>query len=575
MTSTTIHEGHSPSSSSSCTQLLLLEHLPFALLSSIVGYLDDDPRSICSLEATCQLLQHIVTESKSWQRLYQERWISPYTNISGATTSSSNDKAKQKKPLSSAASGSRLQQQEQVLLLQLMPTGYWKSEYQRRHTVDQQVQTCIDQLLDEDTDRSQVVTAVENIMSFQKDAMHTCWNTWLLHNKKENNMATTTSTEDIAEGNADTSAGIRDGHEGHNENNDNDNNNENNDSNSNMNLTDRKAIISFCLLRSVHCSVVFQDIQQLCSRELIQDHIRNNNDAKDVDDDMDSEEEEEHEDLLEEYCIASSRMFFDISKQGPADTTAAWIRQELDDIATLVQERIDTTMPSSFLAPMKNNTNNKNSGKHKSRHNRVPKTEDNENNLQVLKHKLNVLNTVLFEELDFKGNTTNYYDFDNSMLHKALQRRTGIPMTLAVLYKLIARRIGIHADIIGLPGHIVIGIPSLEKNPYIDVFCQDTEKRFLSLAGCQRIVHSYGHVMMPEFAQPLTPQQVFRRILNNCANCLSQSFPPNASKRMAVEAIRAVLINPTNDQVEACQRWFCQILWGSHSTAILREMCLW
>lgn len=141
----------------------------------------------------------------------------------------------------------------------------------------------------------------------------------------------------------------------------------------------------------------------------------------------------------------------------------------------------------------------------------------------------------------------------------------------AILYKLISQRVKLQIDIIGLPGHIVIGVPSL--NRYVDVFRKG--RRLLTTLDCERIVNSYGHPLIPEYMCPLAPAQVFRRILNNCGNCLAQTFPPNASKRMAIEAMRAVLINPTDDQVEDCRRWFSQILWGSHSSAILQEMSSW
>lgn len=121
------------------------------------------------------------------------------------------------------------------------------------------------------------------------------------------------------------------------------------------------------------------------------------------------------------------------------------------------------------------------------------------------------------------------------------------------------------------PGHIVIGVPSIDA--YVDVFRKG--RRLLTVSDCERIVNSYGHAMLPEYIRPLTPALVFRRILNNFANCLAQAFPPQTSKRIAVEALRALLTNPSDDQVEDCRRWFSQILWGSPSSVILHEMASW
>jgi regulator of sirC expression with transglutaminase-like and TPR domain len=355
----------------------------------------------------------------------------------------------------------------------------------------------------ETTEREEVVKTVTEVMAFGKDGMDVCWKTWQQHKDSDSD----SDSESSAAGNNDS------GDQTTSE----DDSNSNNNNNSN---NKPKALVALCLLRSVHCSAVFQDIQYLCNHS------------------VEEEEEEAVGDApsgkeLEEYVITSSRMFYDLSS-GCRDTTSDWIRQQLDEIADMVKARFP---PEDLTTP----------------------------------EKLDILNTVFFDELNFGGNTDNYYDFQNSLLHVALQLRTGIPMTLAVIYKCISRRIGLQVEIIGLPGHIVIGLPEL--NAYVDVFRRG--RRLLTVADCERIVNTYGHHMVPEYIQPLTPAQVFRRILNNFGNCLAQAFPPETSKRMAVEAMRAVLINPSDDQINDCRRWFSQILWGSHSTAILQEMSRW
>lgn len=406
-----------------------LQDLPSALLQTIVAYFCE-PQTTCNFEATCKLFGKIVEESGYWDTLHRRRW-----------------------------STSRAPKNH-----------FTKSDYKRRHLIDQTTERCLATLTTETSEREEVVKAVTEVMSFGRDCMDVCWKNWQEHKVDED------------------SDGLEDSH-------------------------NRDSLVAVCLLRSVHCSVVFEDIQRLCQ-----------NSSTDDDDDAGKK--------LEEFVITSSRMFFDL-KHGPSDTTSAWIREQLDDIASMIKERFTKDISTT--------------------------------------EKLELLNHVFFDELGFAGNTDDYYDFQNSLLHVALQRRTGIPMTLAIIYKCISRRIGLHVDIIGLPGHIVIGLPEL--NAYVDVFRR--RKTLLTTEDCEKIVNCYGHHMVPEYIQPLTPAQVFRRILNNFGNCLGQAFPPETTKRMAVEAMRAVLINPSNDQIEDCRRWFSQILWGSHSTVILREMSVW
>lgn len=417
-----------------------LDDIPSALLASVVRYLDD-PRSICAIEQTSKTLRGVVEDSGCWEALYAKRW-----KASSRPT---------------------------------RPSCCYRTEYRRRHELDIGTQAYIDKLMEESTEREEIVRSVTKVMATGRDSMDLCYKTWRLH--QQDNQEGTEEARLQAALNADFH---------------------------------RRELISLCLLRSVHCSAVFEDIMDLCNR---------NNPLL---------EEDNPGQELEEYVIASSRMFFTIN--GPAETTSNWIRKQLDEIATKVRKRF----PRDDL---------------------------------TVEEKLDAINLVFFDELNFTGNHDNYYEFNNSMLHKALERRTGIPMTLAVLYKCLTRRIGLQVDIIGLPGHIVIGVPAIDR--YVDVFRKG--RKLLTVMDCERIVNSYGHAMVADYLMPLTPSHVFRRILNNCGNCLAQTFPPNASKRMAIEAMRAVLINPTKDQVEDCRRWYSQILWGSHSSAILQEMSVW
>ena len=66
------------------------------------------------------------------------------------------------------------------------------------------------------------------------------------------------------------------------------------------------------------------------------------------------------------------------------------------------------------------------------------------------------LNDYLFQELGFVGNDTKYEDPRNSCLNEVLDRRTGIPITLALVYMEIARRAGVAVEGINFPGHFLL-----------------------------------------------------------------------------------------------------------------------
>src|SRR5205085_9011239 len=62
-----------------------------------------------------------------------------------------------------------------------------------------------------------------------------------------------------------------------------------------------------------------------------------------------------------------------------------------------------------------------------------------------------VINRVLFQEEGFTGNRESYYDIDNSYLDRVLTRRTGIPITMSIVYMEVARQVGLPMQGIGLP----------------------------------------------------------------------------------------------------------------------------
>ena len=73
------------------------------------------------------------------------------------------------------------------------------------------------------------------------------------------------------------------------------------------------------------------------------------------------------------------------------------------------------------------------------------------------------VNTFLFDELRFVGNIDKYEDPRNSCLNEVLDRRTGIPITLSVVYLEIARRAGLQIDGVNFPGHFLVRCPEVRS----------------------------------------------------------------------------------------------------------------
>jgi regulator of sirC expression with transglutaminase-like and TPR domain len=78
--------------------------------------------------------------------------------------------------------------------------------------------------------------------------------------------------------------------------------------------------------------------------------------------------------------------------------------------------------------------------------------------------QISTLNAYLYEELGFSGNREHYDDPRNSFLNEVLDRRTGIPISLAVIYLEVARRADLRIEGVNFPGHFLVRIPATTGN---------------------------------------------------------------------------------------------------------------
>jgi regulator of sirC expression with transglutaminase-like and TPR domain len=126
------------------------------------------------------------------------------------------------------------------------------------------------------------------------------------------------------------------------------------------------------------------------------------------------------------------------------------------------------------------------------------------------------LNRVLFEEEGFRGNQQDYYDPHNSFLNDVLDRKRGIPITLAVVYMEVARRVGFPLVGVGMPGHFLLKHYDAEgREILIDPF---NRGGILTAKECQRRLDEiYGGQMplQPQFLMAVSRRQVLVRMLNN------------------------------------------------------------
>lgn len=125
------------------------------------------------------------------------------------------------------------------------------------------------------------------------------------------------------------------------------------------------------------------------------------------------------------------------------------------------------------------------------------------------------LNEVLYIQEGLRGNNENYYDPRNSFLNEVLDRKTGIPISLSVIYMEVARRLDFPIQGVGLPGHFILKCESADLELYIDAFDQG---KILSLQDCQEFLdRNYGGTItvQPIMLQAMDKKAIISRMLFN------------------------------------------------------------
>jgi regulator of sirC expression with transglutaminase-like and TPR domain len=123
-------------------------------------------------------------------------------------------------------------------------------------------------------------------------------------------------------------------------------------------------------------------------------------------------------------------------------------------------------------------------------------------------------NAYFFDELGFHGNAEDYYDPRNSYLNDVLDRRTGIPITLAAVYCEVGRRAGLRAHGVGFPGHFLAKCLIADGEVLVDCF----NARTVSREDCQELLDSFspgGGPVTEEMLEIAGPREILSRMLNN------------------------------------------------------------
>lgn len=133
-------------------------------------------------------------------------------------------------------------------------------------------------------------------------------------------------------------------------------------------------------------------------------------------------------------------------------------------------------------------------------------------------HRLLALNNYLFRELGFSGDADNYYDPRNSFLNDVLMRKTGIPITLSILYIEIGQRLGLKLRGVSFPGHFLVKIRVTGGELVLDPFDggrslseEDLRERLARFTG----EDAAQTLPLEDLLESASPRQILARLLRN------------------------------------------------------------
>jgi regulator of sirC expression with transglutaminase-like and TPR domain len=150
------------------------------------------------------------------------------------------------------------------------------------------------------------------------------------------------------------------------------------------------------------------------------------------------------------------------------------------------------------------------------------------------------LRRFIHEERGFKGNVETYADPENVFLNRVLDRRTGIPTSLACIYLLVARRLGLALEAINLPLHFLVRFSDAHGETFVDAFAKG---RFLTRADCREFLREAGLDERPEYLVPASDRAVLARLTRG----LVASYRSSGAERAAERFERCLAIVDEDD----------------------------
>ncbi len=125
---------------------------------------------------------------------------------------------------------------------------------------------------------------------------------------------------------------------------------------------------------------------------------------------------------------------------------------------------------------------------------------------------IETMNNFLFIEEGFQGNQIDYMDPNNTYINMVIDRRTGIPITLSVIYLFLAKRLSLPFYGIGMPGHFILQYKKDNFEVFIDPF---NSGQILSKQDCMNLLLFSGYGFLERYLDISSNKEILKRMIRN------------------------------------------------------------
>jgi regulator of sirC expression with transglutaminase-like and TPR domain len=154
--------------------------------------------------------------------------------------------------------------------------------------------------------------------------------------------------------------------------------------------------------------------------------------------------------------------------------------------------------------------------------------------------RLGHLHAEMFDVHGYRGEEIQYYDPRNAYLNEVIDRKSGLPIALSIIFLHLAQRVGLNAAGVGLPGHFIVKVTFELNEVYVDPFGGGTTLTLPEIGELLSRISDREIRLANEHLAAWTPRQTLIRLLANLENMWRRAGDP---RRAASARERLLLLD--------------------------------